>query len=89
MFDDFCSKINQSYGSLEAAIDATGVDTQDVRTLVGSAGFDLSLLNYASYVRVVSSSKALSFLVLTSTAEHPSGVPDQPNCGTSKVVRPV
>lgn len=54
VFDDFCDKINHSYRSIEDAVKATGVDTEDVMTLVGTPGFDFTLLNYAAYVRTVS-----------------------------------
>ena len=85
VFDDFCSKISRSYGSIEDAAEAVGADAEDVMTLVGTPGFDFTLLNYAAYVRGVSRLRLRSFFfVLTSTTANPSDVPKEPNCRTGE-----
>lgn len=78
-FDNFCVKINRSYGSIEDAVEATGVDTEDVMTLVGTPGFDLTLLNYAAYVRAVRMLRSRPFPILTFTTENPPDVSKGPN----------
>ena len=83
-FDDFCSKINQPYGSIEDAEKAAGVDAEDVMTLVATPGFDFTLLNYAAYVRAVSRLSLRSFLVLTSTTANPSQVSKESNRRTGE-----
>lgn len=58
---------------------------EDVMTLVDSPRFDFALLNYAAYVRVVSSSKVRTlFLALTSTLEYPPYVSKEPNHRTGE-----
>jgi hypothetical protein len=74
VFDDFCVKIDSSYGSIEDAVEATGVDNEDVMTLVDIPGFDFTLLNYAAYVRAVGRSRTSILVVLTYTTGNPSDV---------------
>jgi len=52
-FDEFCKGINRPFNSAEDAVEATGVDIEDVMALISTPGFDFTLLNYAAYVRAV------------------------------------
>ena len=74
-FDEFCSRINHPFSSLEEAVEATGVDVDDVIALASTPGFDTVLLNYATYVRTVSRFKAWLFSCSPPT-ENPSYVPN-------------
>ena len=71
-FDELCKRINYPFSSFEDVVETTGVDADDLMTLVNAPGFDFTLLNYASYVRKVSRFKVLLSLVLTLPTENPS-----------------
>jgi len=65
VFDGFCAQINRPFESLEDAVDATGVNIEDVAELKDCPGFNSALLSYAAYVRDVSLSRARPQLLLT------------------------
>ena len=82
-FDEFCSRINHPFSSLEEAVEATGVDVDDVMALASTPGFDTALLNYATYVRTVSRFRAW----LTSCSHRRQKI--LPTCPKGKTVEEV